>query len=102
MTEDIGTFKDGEVEDLAQFYKIFGDPTRLKILHTLYNTEMCVGELAEKLSMEQSAISHQLRVLKQIKLVVARRDGKQMVYSLADDHIAQILMMGLEHIREED
>lgn len=102
MTEDIGTFKDGEVEELAQFYKIFGDPTRLKILHTLYNAEMCVGELAEKLSMEQSAISHQLRVLKQIKLVIARRDGKQMVYSLADDHIAQILMMGLEHIREED
>mgnify|MGYP003314950352 FL=1 len=91
-----------EIEELSQFYKIFGDPTRLRILHTLFGTEMCVGELAEKLSMEQSAISHQLRVLKQIKLVAARRDGKQMVYSLADDHIAQILMMGLEHIREED
>lgn len=93
---------ESEMVDLAQFFKIFGDPTRLKILNILIENSKCVGEIAESLGMEQSAVSHQLRLLKQMKLVVTSRDGKQISYSLADDHISEIFKMGLEHIREED
>ena len=86
--------------DLAELYKVFGDSTRIKILFALYESEMCVCDIAALLSMTQSAISHQLRVLKQSKLVKFRKDGKEVYYSLDDDHIFKILAQGLEHIKE--
>ncbi len=86
--------------DLAELYKVFGDSTRIRILFTLYKNEMCVCGIAELLGMTQSAISHQLRVLKQSKLVKFRREGKTVFYSLSDDHIFKILSQGLEHITE--
>ena len=89
-----------EIVDLAEFFKIFGDATRLKILYVLYGSEMCVYDIAAFLGMTQSAISHQLRVLKQLDLVKYRRDGKTVYYSLADDHIVTILRTGLDHIEE--
>ena len=88
------------VEDLAGFYKVFGDATRLRILCVLLESEMCVCDLAEILCMTQSAISHQLRVLKQAKLVKNRREGKTVFYSLADGHIQTIISQGMEHITE--
>ncbi len=89
-----------DLYDLADFFKVFGDTTRVKILYVLRCSEMCVCDLAGALQMTQSAISHQLRVLKQMELVKNRREGKTIFYSLADDHIAGILDMGLEHINE--
>lgn len=89
-----------ELQDLADFFKVFGDSTRIKILCMLWQSEMCVCDLAQSLSMTQSAISHQLRVLKQMKLVTNRREGKTVFYSLADGHIKTIMNQGLEHIRE--
>jgi len=86
--------------DIAELYKVFGDSTRIKILFVLYESELCVGDLALLLNMTQSAISHQLRVLKQNHLVRARREGKSMVYSLADSHVRTILDQGLEHAEE--
>jgi ArsR family transcriptional regulator len=86
--------------DLAELYKVFGDSTRIKILFSLYEGEMCVCGIAELLNMTQSAISHQLRVLKQNKLVKFRRQGKTVFYSLSDDHVFKILNQGLEHITE--
>lgn len=86
--------------DLAELYKVFGDSTRIKILFALYEGEMCVCGIAELLGMTQSAISHQLRVLKTAKLVKFRKDGKTVYYSLSDDHIFKILGQGLEHIAE--
>ncbi|MBQ8318147.1 MAG: winged helix-turn-helix transcriptional regulator [Lachnospiraceae bacterium] len=86
--------------DLAELFKVFGDTTRIKILYTLFESEMCVCDIAEVLNMTQSAISHQLKVLKQAKLVKNRRDGKQIIYSLDDGHIANIITMGIEHIME--
>lgn len=88
------------LKDLADFYKVFSDPTRVKILCVLLETEMCVCDLAELLKMTQSAISHQLRMLKQMKLVKNRREGKTVFYSLADDHIQMIISQGMEHISE--
>lgn len=88
--------------DLADTFKVFGDTTRIRILAALYQKEICVQELAEELGMNQSAISHQLKVLKLNKLIKGRRDGKQIYYSLADDHVSTILSMGLEHLSEED
>ncbi len=85
---------------LADFYKVFGDATRVKILCVLLESEMCVCDLAELLGMTQSAISHQLRVLKQMKLVKNRREGKTVYYSLADGHIQAIISQGMEHIQE--
>ena len=79
------------MQGLAEFYKVFGDPTRIKILCTLFQSELCVCDLAEVTGMTQSAISHQLRVLKQMKLVKNRREGKIVYYSLADAHIQSIL-----------
>lgn len=89
-----------ELQDLAEFFKVFGDPTRLKILYVLLCSEMCVYDIATTLGMSQSAISHQLRVLKQMDLVKNRREGKTIFYSLADDHIITILSQGLDHIEE--
>lgn len=86
--------------DLADLFKLFGDSTRIKILYALYEKELAVGEIAEKLGMTLSAVSHQLRILKQGKLVKSQRDGKQMYYSLDDDHVKTIIAMGREHIEE--
>lgn len=86
--------------DLADFFKVFGDTTRIKILFVLLQSEMCVCDMANILNAGQSAISHQLRVLKQMKLVKNRREGKTIFYSLADDHIKTIIDQGLEHIEE--
>ena len=88
------------LNDLAALFKVFGDPTRVKILYVLFQSELCVCDLAEVLHMTQSAISHQLRILKQMKLVKSRREGKTVFYSLADDHIQTIMNQGMEHILE--
>ena len=86
------------VFDLAELFKVFGDSTRLKILCVLLESEMCVCDIAELLNMSFSAISHQLRVLKQSKLVKFRREGKTVIYSLSDDHVRSIIDQGLAHI----
>ena len=86
--------------DLAELFKVFGDTTRVKILSALFESEMCVCDIAELLNMTQSAISHQLRVLKQARLVKFRKDGKTVFYSLDDEHIKNIFDQGLEHISE--
>jgi len=86
--------------DLAELYKVFGDSTRIKILYVLFESEMCVCDIAQLLNMSQSAISHQLRVLKQSKLVKFRREGKTVFYSLSDDHVRTILDQGMEHVAE--
>jgi len=85
---------------LAELFKVFGDSTRIKILYVLFQSEMCVCDIAQLLNMSQSAISHQLRVLKQAQLVKYRREGKTVFYSLADAHVNTILNQGLEHIEE--
>lgn len=89
-----------ELYDLAELYKVFADSTRIKILYVLFESEMCVCDIAQLLEMSQSAISHQLRVLKQSKLVKFRRDGKTIFYSLADEHVRTIMDQGIEHIEE--
>ncbi len=89
-----------ELQDLADFFKVFGDATRLKILYVLLCSEMCVYDIAAAVGMSQSAISHQLRILKQMDLVKNRREGKTIFYSLADSHIVTILSQGLDHIEE--
>ena len=86
--------------DLAELFKVFGDSTRIKILYVLFESEMCVCDIAQLLNMNQSALSHQLRVLKQSKLVKYRRDGKTVFYSLADGHVRTILGQGMEHVAE--
>ncbi len=86
--------------DLAELFKIFGDLTRIKILYILFESEMCVCDIADILDMTVSAISHQLRILKNAKLVKNRREGKSLYYSLADNHIRLILDQGMEHITE--
>lgn len=92
--------KEDDLYDLADLFKLFGDSTRVRILYVLLEAEVCVCDLAEILHMSQSAISHQLRVLKQAKLVTNRREGKSMFYSLADSHVSTILLQGMEHIQE--
>ena len=86
--------------DLAELFKVFGDTTRIRILYVLFEAEMCVCDIAQILNMTQSAISHQLRVLKQARLVRNRREGKQIYYSLADDHVRTIIGQGMDHIEE--
>jgi len=86
--------------DLAELFKVFGDSTRIRILHALSASEMCVCDIAALLGMTQSAISHQLRVLKHARLVKYRKEGKVIYYSLADDHVNQIFAQGLEHVNE--
>ncbi len=86
--------------DLSEFFKVFGDSTRIKILYVLSQSEMCVCDIANLLQMGQSAISHQLRILKQMRLVSFRREGKTVFYKLADAHIQTILAQGMEHISE--
>jgi len=87
--------------DLADLFKLFGDSTRIKILYALYSSEMCVCDLADLLGMNQSAVSHQLKTLKQAKLVKFRREGKSVFYSLDDDHIVKIINQGMAHIMED-
>ncbi len=89
-----------ELYDLAELFKVFGDSTRIRILYVLFEAELCVCDIAQTLGMTQSAISHQLRILKQSKLVKSRREGKQVFYSLADDHVRTIIDQGREHIEE--
>ena len=86
--------------DLAELFKIFGDSTRIKILYVLFEAELCVCDIAAVLGMSQSAISHQLRTIKQARLVKNRREGKTIYYSLADDHVKTIIGMAIEHLEE--
>ena len=86
--------------DLTELFRIFGDSTRVRILYVLLESEMCVCDLAMLLGMTQSAISHQLRALKNARLVRSRREGKTVFYALADDHVKTILDQGLEHVAE--
>ncbi len=88
------------LDELEGLFKIFGDSTRIKILYVLHIKEMCVMDISLALGMSQSAISHQLRVLRQTRLIRSRRDGKNIYYSLADEHVHTIISMGLEHIEE--
>ena len=91
---------DEVLSDLADLFKIFGDSTRIKILYALLRSELCVCDIAKLLEVSQSAVSHQLRVLKDTKLVRFRRDGKTVYYALDDDHVRSILSMGMDHIEE--
>ena len=86
--------------DLAELYKIFGDSTRIKILYLLFEEELCVCDIAAALNMTVSAISHQLRILKGAKLIKFRKEGKSVIYALADEHVVHILAQGMEHITE--
>lgn len=86
--------------DLAEVFKVFGDSTRIRILYVLFEAEVCVCDLAQLLQMNQSAISHQLRILKQAGLVKSRREGKSVFYSLADGHVRTIIDQGMEHVQE--
>lgn len=86
--------------DLAELFKVFGDTTRIRILFVLFEAEVCVCDLAEALRMTQSAVSHQLALLKRSKLVKSRREGKSVFYSLADEHVRTIIGQGMEHIEE--
>ena len=92
--------EDEVLYDLAELFKIFGDSTRVKILYALLESELCVCDIAKLMEVSQSAVSHQLRVLKGSKLVKFRREGKTLYYSLADDHVIRILSQGMEHILE--
>ena len=95
-----GMPEEEELYNLAELFKVFGDSTRIRILYVLFEAELCVCDIAQTLNMTQSAISHQLRILKQSKLVKNRREGKQVFYSLADDHVRTIIAQGREHIDE--
>ena len=87
-------------DELAELFKVFGDPTRLRVLSVLIDGELCVQDIADSLDMTQSAISHQLKILKNSHLVKSRREGKQIMYALDDDHVRTIIAMGMEHIEE--
>jgi len=93
-------YTEDNLYDLAELFKMFGDSTRVRILFSILEGEKCVADIAEELGMNQSPISHQLAILRSSKLVAVRRDGKQMFYSLADDHVKSILELGMEHINE--
>ena len=109
MSEEVQNKSDSEMTfmpdeellyDLADFFKTFGDTTRVKILYALMEQDLCVADLAEAIGATQSAVSHQLRKLKQSRLVRAKREGKNVVYSLSDDHVHSILDQGMTHICE--
>lgn len=91
---------ENDLFDLAELFKVFGDTTRIRILFVLFEAEVCVCDIAAALDMTQSAISHQLNILKRNKLVKSRREGKSVFYSLADDHVRTIIGQGMEHIEE--
>lgn len=86
--------------DLAELFKVFGDTTRIRILYALFESELCVNDMAQLLELSQTAVSHQLRVLKNNKLVRFRKEGKIVFYSLSDDHVRSIIEMGMEHVEE--
>ena len=90
------------LEQLADFYKLFADPTRLRILAALSSTELCVCDLGALLDLKQPAVSHQLRILRQSRIVTSRRDGRVLYYSLNDEHIRDVIRVGLEHLGESD
>ena len=92
--------QEDKLYDLAELFKVFGDSTRIRILYVLFEAEVCVCDLAQALNMTQSTISHQLRILKQSRLVKSRREGKSVFYSLADAHVRTIIAQGREHIEE--
>lgn len=109
MSEEVQNKSDSEMTfmpdeellyDLADFFKTFGDTTRVKILYALMEQDLCVADLTEAIGATQSAVSHQLRTLKQSRLVRAKREGKNVVYSLSDDHVHSILDQGMTHICE--
>ncbi|MGN0655784.1 MAG: ArsR/SmtB family transcription factor [Ruminiclostridium sp.] len=102
LVEKISDIMPGEEElfNLAELYKIFGDSTRIKILYALFEAELCVCDIAMLIGMSVSAVSHQLRILKQARLVQYRREGKTLFYSLSDDHVRSIIEQGMEHIEE--
>lgn len=91
---------DETLYDLAELFKVFGDSTRIKILYALFEAELCVCDIAQLLGLTQSAVSHQLRVLKNSRLVKFRREGKTVFYSLSDDHVRKIIAQGMEHVNE--
>lgn len=97
---DLGMLSDDEFLHVGELFKIFGDPTRVKILYALSFGEKCVCEISSIVEVSQSAVSHQLRVLKTAKLVRYKREGKTILYSLADDHVKTILSQGIEHVKE--
>ena len=86
--------------DLAELFKVFGDSTRIKILYSMFEHELCVNDIAGLLNLSQSSVSHQLRILKTSKLVKFRREGKSIFYSLDDEHVRSIISMGMEHVEE--
>lgn len=94
--------KENHLVDVCEFFKVLGDPTRIKITCALAATELCVCDLAAVLGMKHSAVSHQLKVLRSARLVKARKDGKIVYYSLKDDHVSQIFALGKTHIAEQD
>lgn len=99
--EELREVSEEELFDLAELFKVFGDSTRIRILYALFEGEHNVTEICEDVDMNQSAVSHQLRILKTAKLVSSRREGKSMRYFLTDDHVKTIIAMGLDHIEEE-
>ena len=95
------TMPDDEIlYDLAELFRVFGDSTRIKILYALFESELCVNDIAQVVGISQSAVSHQLRVLKTSKLVKFRRDGKAIYYSLDDDHVRSMISLGMDHVEE--
>ena len=96
-TENIS---ENALSDLAELFKVFGDSTRIKILYDLFQGEKNVTQICNDLEMNQSAVSHQLKILRSSKLIKARRDGKMMLYSLADEHVKTIIAMGMDHVEE--
>ena len=86
--------------DLAELFRVFGDTTRIKVLYALFESELCVNDIAQVVGISQSAVSHQLRLLKANKLVKFRRDGKTVYYSLDDDHVRSMIALGMEHVEE--
>ena len=91
-----------KIIDLAELYKIFGDSTRIKIINILIDNELCVNQISEKTNVSQSAISHQLRILRENKVIKARREGQNIIYSLDDEHIMQIVNLVKIHVQEEE
>ena len=91
---------DDRLYDLSEVFRVFGDSTRIRILYALFESELCVCDIARLLGLTQSAVSHQLRILKDAKLVRFRREGKSIFYSLDDDHVRSILALGMEHLEE--
>ena len=91
---------DDSLYDLSEVFRVFGDSTRIRILYALFESELCVNDIAQVVGISQSAVSHQLRVLKTSKLVKFRRDGKAIYYSLDDDHVRSMISLGMDHVEE--